>query len=522
MPKKLLFPFLISAVLTSPVNAQQTAVEQEASAFMSESAAKGSPAVTDIGESAGTDEAAASQKIVADTQEKSQEQVSGNSQPQNENAVLRLIKAVGSAYASGKVIETDEFADDWQAAQNPDVAFQERASENSEPQEENIILRLIKAVGSAYASGKLVETDELAQYEEKPEQALKPDITTSVIVPKPPETTAVLSVEQSAEKPAIAPPASAEPVTAVQITSVEKTDTGLPQITTAVSGKAVVPVVVGQKKPKEEPVVKPSDQQVGDIAGTKRPFPEIVTSTWQDHLSKDTPVAEITEKALAGDPEAQYWLGMACYLGQGVQKDDGKAFQWWQKSAEKGYPKAMHIMGVAYRRGIGVRKHAEKALDWFTKAAQQGRAIDQYIVADVYYEAKVNNIRDDALAVYWATHSARQGHPGALILLAQTKMEGRGVPPNIIHAYVLAQKAAEFDRDADVIVEEIEKVLPDEQQEIAKTVTLEDALEPTPLAALLIPKTSDEKTVQSSTSQADGTTAELPKTDNQPERTDND
>ena len=233
-------------------------------------------------------------------------------------------------------------------------------------------------------------------------------------------------------------------------------------------------------------------------------------------------LAEMTEKALAGNPEAQYRLGMACYYGKSVKKDDGKAFLWWRQSALKGYPKAMHIMGVAYRRGIGVPKHAEMALDWFTKAAQQGRAIDQYIIADAYYEAKVNNVRDDALAVYWATHAARQGHPGALVLLAQAKLEGRGMPPNMIHAYVLAGKAAEFDRDAYAVVDEIEKSLSDEQQEIAKTVTLEDALKPIPLASLLVQKQTERKNVQSSTGQSDGPVAGQPKTDNPIESVEND
>ena len=519
MLKKHLLPLFASAILALPVCAQETSAGQvvsapsearvNASSMPGNILLSGKPAVAD-----GSKERLDS---VQDANGNPKGQAaSSNESPTEENAILRAIKAVGSAYASGTVKETDEFAEDWAAAQNPDVVLREQASDHavSQPQGENILLKIIKAIGSAYASGKLVENDEFADSDEMQEPIETPTVAAPAVLPAPIGTA---EPGQLDDKASAIPSGTSEPGMAIQAVPGGQPETGAIQPAVPVSGnmsEAVVMKQGKQEKTETAHTVKPLEQQAVPAVGTKRSFPEVMVSTWQDQLPKDTPVSEISEKALAGDPEAQYRLGMACYLGKDVRKDDGKAFQWWQESAEKGYPKAMHIMGVAYRRGIGVLKHAQKALDWFIKAAQQGRAIDQYIVADAYYEAKVNNMRDDILAIYWATHAARQGHPGALILLAQAKMEGRGVPPNIIHAYVLAQKAVEFDRDADTVAEEIEKNLPDEQQEIAKTVTLEDALKPTPLAALLIKKTPEGETIQPSTSQAGGLVVEPSRTDN--------
>ena len=529
MPKKLLLSVLVSALFAVPASAQETGTVQGAESSISGAASQSAHAVdgsTPLEVSASFQELTAEGLLEPDTNVKSQEQVAAGSQSQEENVILRAIKAVGSAYASGKVIDPDELAGDWQAAQNPDVEAKAKKAESSQPKGENVILWFIKAVGRAYASGKVVDTDELAG---DWETVQNPDVKASV-VPTTSGNVTVQSSEEPAEKTAevssrtVETPSTAQPQAVAgqdagtDLKQVEKTVSGQPVETAA--GQTAESTKLAERSQGQEKA-SPVPQDISQ-SGSVRHFPEVVPSSWQDQLPKEMTLAEMTEKALAGNPEAQYRLGMACYYGKSVQKDDGKAFLWWRQSALKGYPKAMHIMGVAYRRGIGVPKHAEMALDWFTKAAQQGRAIDQYIVADAYYEAKVNNVRDDALAVYWATHAARQGHPGALVLLAQAKLEGRGMPPNMIHAYVLAGKAAEFDRDAYAVVDEIEKSLSDEQQEIAKTVTLEDALKPTPLASLLVQKQTEGKNVQPSTGQSDGPATGQPKTDNPIESVEND
>ena len=369
---------------------------------------------------------------------------------------MKVFRFVGGIVSAGTPVETDEMVQD----QSPEKAVQPaqaaKKKESSPSQQVTVDAKPVEAPVKADASAQPV-TSETAQDEGK---------TAPVPVKAPAE-----------EQPTVAVPEKHSSVAPSEQPQVEKQKAERPK-----KGRRAK----RGKNGKEQPVTQPTE--------TKKAYPEITVSTYRDTLPADMPSAEVQEKALAGNPEAQYRMGLKCYNGDGFVQDSDKAFGWWQASAGQGYPKAQHLMGVAYRKGIGTLKNAEKALSWFTKAAQQGRAVDQYIVADAYYDGKVNNIKDDGLAVYWANHAAAQGHPGALVLLAQAKLEGRGVLPNIIHAYVLAKKAQELDGHADVVVEDIEKSMTEEQLRIAETLTLEDALKPISQTSLVLQKEMEART----------------------------
>ena len=60
------------------------------------------------------------------------------------------------------------------------------------------------------------------------------------------------------------------------------------------------------------------------------------------------------KSAEQGDPVAQKNLASMYHLGQGVQQDDEKAFDWLQKSALQRYGLAQLNLGYAYRLGQGM------------------------------------------------------------------------------------------------------------------------------------------------------------------------
>ena len=74
----------------------------------------------------------------------------------------------------------------------------------------------------------------------------------------------------------------------------------------------------------------------------------------------------------AGDPQAQYNLGLLYARGQGVSQDYAKAAQWYEKAAVQGVPAAQYNLGVMYANGQGVAANPEQAAKWFLKAAEQG------------------------------------------------------------------------------------------------------------------------------------------------------
>lgn len=51
-----------------------------------------------------------------------------------------------------------------------------------------------------------------------------------------------------------------------------------------------------------------------------------------------------------------------------------KAFEYYQKAAEKGYALAQFYLGLCYHNGDGVEKDLSEAVIWCRKAADQGHA----------------------------------------------------------------------------------------------------------------------------------------------------
>lgn len=61
------------------------------------------------------------------------------------------------------------------------------------------------------------------------------------------------------------------------------------------------------------------------------------------------------------------------YYMQGicVDQDYKKAFQWFEKAAQKDIPAAQYNLAILYQYGCGVEKDLDKYRFWMTKAAQR-------------------------------------------------------------------------------------------------------------------------------------------------------
>ncbi|HHY84274.1 MAG TPA: sel1 repeat family protein [Verrucomicrobia bacterium] len=63
---------------------------------------------------------------------------------------------------------------------------------------------------------------------------------------------------------------------------------------------------------------------------------------------------ELRKAAEEGDPEAQCYLGVCYYTGQGVPLDYQEAVKWYRRAAEQNDPVAQCYLGVCYLNGLGV------------------------------------------------------------------------------------------------------------------------------------------------------------------------
>lgn len=78
--------------------------------------------------------------------------------------------------------------------------------------------------------------------------------------------------------------------------------------------------------------------------------------------------------AKSGDATAQYTLGSMYFRGQGVAKDDQKAFEWLSKAASKNHIKAQTALAYLYQQGLGTKQVLNQAISLYSKAAQAGDA----------------------------------------------------------------------------------------------------------------------------------------------------
>ncbi len=95
---------------------------------------------------------------------------------------------------------------------------------------------------------------------------------------------------------------------------------------------------------------------------------------------------EFLESAEAGDPRAQFGLGILYHKGRGVDLDYAKAAEWYTKAALQGHPTAQNNLGVMYRRGEGVKKSPREAFTWM--AAMQGDRRAQMNLADMFWQGE--------------------------------------------------------------------------------------------------------------------------------------
>jgi TPR repeat protein len=97
-------------------------------------------------------------------------------------------------------------------------------------------------------------------------------------------------------------------------------------------------------------------------------------------------LTQTRERALAGDPRAQYDLAIRYRHGVGLAKNPKEALLWAQRAAHSGYPMAMALMSALYSRGEGVPRDPVQAAAWLKLASLRGETTAAATVP-TFYEA---------------------------------------------------------------------------------------------------------------------------------------
>lgn len=93
---------------------------------------------------------------------------------------------------------------------------------------------------------------------------------------------------------------------------------------------------------------------------------------------------ELRPLADAGDPRAQYIMGVMALNGLVGEPQANEGAAWLRLAAEQDYVEAQVELARLYRVGEGVEQDLARMVHWYRRAAEQGHVGAQLFVADAY------------------------------------------------------------------------------------------------------------------------------------------
>lgn len=141
------------------------------------------------------------------------------------------------------------------------------------------------------------------------------------------------------------------------------------------------------------------------------------------------PVTSLRMRAERNDAVAQLQLGMRFQMGDGVEKDDARAVQWFRRAAEQGNAEAQHKLAECYGRGWGVRLDFAEMHKWDFRAAKQGDTDAQFCTG-LWLITGMGVKKDPVEGVKWVRMAADKGHQMASWRLGYSYLIGQGVEPD--------------------------------------------------------------------------------------------
>ncbi|MBU6320508.1 MAG: sel1 repeat family protein [Alphaproteobacteria bacterium] len=151
--------------------------------------------------------------------------------------------------------------------------------------------------------------------------------------------------------------------------------------------------------------------------------------------------------ARSGHVEAQYYLGMMYFEGDGVEKNSENALKWLRQSARKKNADAENLLGVMYFSGDGVTEDPTEAARWFRLAADHGQVTAHENLGSMYLEG--NGVpKDEREAARLFRIAAEQDSTSAQVALGTLYLQGVGVPRDPVQSakwFLVAGRAGDMD-----------------------------------------------------------------------------
>jgi TPR repeat protein len=176
----------------------------------------------------------------------------------------------------------------------------------------------------------------------------------------------------------------------------------------------------------------------------------------QIHFSEE--LERLLPEAKNGNQYAQFQVGVILRDGLAGNKNLKASAYWFDKSAKVGNFAAQYALGRAYALGEGVPQNFGRASELYRTAAGFGRhASSEYALGQLYFQGK-GVLQDFKQALNWYRRAALRNHAGAQAVMGSMYAKGWGIDQNFEEAFVwysLAtaqpQKVARFGLNLDPV-----------------------------------------------------------------------
>lgn len=154
-------------------------------------------------------------------------------------------------------------------------------------------------------------------------------------------------------------------------------------------------------------------------------------------------IAALTEKAMGGNIEAQYALGILYVRGEGgLPQRPSEGAKWLARAGDQNHRKAQLALLYMYYKGSGVSQNYTEALKWARKTAEQGDAGAMVVVGE-FYQKGYGTSQNYNEAANWYRRAADKGDARGQTSLAALHVTGRGVARDYDEALRLFRLAAD-------------------------------------------------------------------------------
>ena len=167
---------------------------------------------------------------------------------------------------------------------------------------------------------------------------------------------------------------------------------------------------------------------------TSKPNAETLKAMADEEIANKMSVSELTEAAATGDASAQVELGYRYANGDGIPKDDNRAYSLFRTAAERNHPIALFALGTAHSNGVGVPKDDAPAIAIWESAARQGYANAQYWLGFMIANGRGGVEANWCAALSLFEAAAKGGVPDAAFMIGTAFHLGKMGEPNYAEA----------------------------------------------------------------------------------------